>query len=147
MNQIIKEKKLSARCILAISKKLSINDQQTLYKAYFLDYKGRDRNILEFCLKNAISEIMELNNIGENLEVVKYCYKENLYYSHRKHKMIHRNLLRKRKFPLKYAKEIMTDSVSYPRFLVELAESVCKADVASKAVLVGDIAKKEQWFE
>jgi hypothetical protein len=48
--------------------------------------------------------------------------------------------------PLPIAKQIMEENILYPRLLTSVAESVCRSAASKKRIHVGDVAKKERWF-
>ena len=49
--------------------------------------------------------------------------------------------------PVESTRLIMKEASLYPKFLVSIAENVCWRHAISKKSKVGDIAKKEKWFE
>lgn len=144
---IIREKGISIRLILLISLKLNDRGRQSLYNDNFSEYQGRDNYILEFCMENAIKELNELKNIDKNLALIKHCYKENLNPEFKEVPYLFGIFRSNKTIPLKYAIKIMKDSVNYPLSLLEIAESVCRNDVARNAIPVREIANKERWFE
>lgn len=51
------------------------------------------------------------------------------------------------KIPIEMARNIMVDCKNYPKYIASLAERTCRAYAHKMATPVGEIAKKEKWFE
>lgn len=53
----------------------------------------------------------------------------------------------KKEFPLELAQNVMKNCKDYPRAVVVLAERTCRGYAISKMEPIGEIAKRENWFE
>jgi hypothetical protein len=49
--------------------------------------------------------------------------------------------------PLKIAREIMSNCKQYPRIIASIAEKSCTLHAVKNAIPVGEIAKKNKWFD
>jgi hypothetical protein len=103
----------------------------------------KNKQKLPIKLHSLINKLWNGSINESNLEQIKDVYKhsaegyERYYYASQG----------KKEFPLKLAQEVMRNCKEYPRAVVVLAERTCRGHAISKMKPVGEIAKKEKWFE
>src|SRR5262249_24716205 len=110
--------------------------------------RGDDIVVLQMCQQIAI-ELLGSNNIDYDsvLESIENSYKKGIIASD--NYMFHRWTRTKREstIPDSVAKKIASNPASYPTILVNFAEAMCRDIVASRVVTVGEIARRDRWFD
>jgi hypothetical protein len=119
-----------------------------LYNKYLFDYHGDDPVVLSLCQRIATQLLLDpqANNWEHQIEVIKKSYCQGaisepyrIQYALRPYDEVER-------MKLQIAQEIAASPQMFPYYLVSLAEARCRMDVGSKITPVGEIAKRENWF-
>lgn len=135
----------SDRLVTSIAMRATYRESIQLFQKYLNNYSGNDSVILEFSQISAFRLLQaKPNELKHNLEIIKKRYAQGIvaeqyYWQHlgrEEYKFL----------PLGFAEKIVENAKKYPYHLVELAEFICKNSVASAIIPVGEIAKKDGWF-
>jgi hypothetical protein len=127
--------------------RLKDETRKDLFYRYLVNYKGEDPIVLRLCQQTAIDLLSpDLIEWVPILDTISRSYMKNVvsdpYYMHRFIRVAERNLL-----PGNIAEIIASNPDYYPAFLVKLAEARCRDNVGTNIVPVGEIARKDDWFD
>jgi hypothetical protein len=138
---------LSTRTVVLLAIRAKDQSRRKLYFQYLNGYAESDPLILKFCQDLAL-ELLEFNQTNWRfvLEVIAQSYAKGAI----SERYAFQRFVRKAEgnpLPVDIAGEIAKHPEHYPGFLVAAAEAVCKDLVASKIIPVGEIARRDKWFE
>jgi len=138
---------LSTRTVVLLAVRAKDQSRRKLYFKYLNGYAESDPLILKFCQELAL-ELLEFNQTNWRfvLEVIAQSYAKGAI----SERYAFQRFARKAEgnpLPVDIAEEIAKHPERYPGFLVAAAEAVCKDLVASKIIPVGEIARRDKWFE
>ncbi len=85
-----------------------------------------------------------LNKVKENYNLYTYSKMDYEFSEHRYYRIQNENKIN---LSIEIAKIIMTDSKSYPRIIVSIAEKTCRMYANKNIELVGKIAVNKKWFD
>ncbi len=138
---------LDAKTVALIGLRAKEQSRIILYSKYLKEYNGLDLVTLKFYQDVAL-ELFSFNqeNWTSVREAIRHSYLNGVvsepYLYHRFFQKI-----TEEKLSIKIAEEISEEPDYYPSFLVAAAEDRCKEAVAPNIVPVGEIARREKWFE
>lgn len=133
------------RTLTLIKSRLSEEDQLHLYKRLFINYRGNDIHILQWCQRSALLLVSSQPTLWEQtLEVISHAYNNGVYYFD---EYIFRRDSYDVAMPIEIAKDILSSPLNYPAMLVNVAEQIYSNAVASKIIPVGTVANNQKWFD
>lgn len=114
----------------------------------YIDDDENIENIREAKLKYLISTFLTNTKNEEILDEIKVYYNKMMNldeaYNYSYYPTYRNN---NTKLPIEISRKIMEESKNYPRILASLAETSCKIYANKQIKSVGEIAKKDKWFE
>jgi len=137
-------KDLSPRCVAVLGLRVKSDVAKVLHQRYLVDYDGDDSFIWRFCIDTIFSRLREdPSNWSICLKMIEESYGKRQV-SDWPSRIERTRVLDK--IPIDSAKQITEHPHRYPGWLVNLAESACRKDVASRIIPVGAVAKENHWF-
>lgn len=135
---------LSYRGATIIGTRAKPESAQKIYRKYLAGYNGNDSIIWGFCQRAAINL---LRDDPDNWRIYLQTIEKSYIEGHVAEGYVFYEPVRKADaILLEATKSITKRPDKYPSFLVTLAESTCRDDVAKSIVPVGVIAKRDNWF-
>jgi hypothetical protein len=136
----------SQRVILVTAHRCDQFRRSGLFQEFLASYNGDDPIALEFCQSHALFEAV--NNPAQwqqTLDIIERSYAKGAvsdpYYGYRYARSIEKSPM-----PVAIAQEVMQKADRFPTDLVNLAEGICRQDVAYNVQPVGRVAEIEKWF-
>lgn len=136
---------LTSRCAVALGLRVRAEGIHKIYLDHLATYNGNDPTIWGFSQRAALSLLREdPENWRTYLSAIEKSYvqgfiSEGQFIAERLHKA---------DFLSPEAAKLITENPNkYPSYLVILAESVARKEVADKIIPVGTIAKRDKWFD
>jgi hypothetical protein len=137
-------KNASARTVLCVGVRITIESEHALYQARLLNYSGHDRKILAVCQWFAGHMLFSKpSDPSPYLSLLKRGYRQEAEQSDFGLGRAMRDW--SPPLDLSVAKTIAANPEEYPSFLLKAAEQVCQTYTASQVVPVGTVARNEKW--
>jgi hypothetical protein len=139
----------SMRLLACVAIRCDSRRSRAVFERWLRSYEGDDLAILQVCERHVFGMLAETSDDpkrwGRSLAIIKRVYANNpvgvsdyaIRYSFESEV---------RSMSVGLAHEIMKDAERFPPGLVNIAEGICRQDVASKMQPVGVVAESEKWF-
>ena len=134
---------ISARTVVALATRASTDTARNLYSRYLARVKPGDSGVLEFVMDQAAdSARFGAKEWSPDLDRIRECYLAGaggvgFPFTARRER---------RGMPIETASAIAGNPSLYPTTLLEIAEEVCRRNVARKTRPVASVAEDEGWF-
>jgi hypothetical protein len=140
---------ISERFVSLVALRLREKFSRAICEKYLFDYQGNDPVTLNIYQTTAIDLLLDPNTVNwqHQIEAIKKSYQYGtISEPYRIRLAIRLRYDEVKDFKLEIAQEIAKNPQMFPNYLVSLAEQRCKMAVAATIIPVGEIAKRENWF-
>ena len=136
------------RFLVLVASRLGRRDQRAMYERFLERYDGTDPAVLNLCLETSLRCAIErVTPWPEWLESISRFYMKGGTLGSYLHIGHIAGASASFSLDLTSSKTIIGDPDKYPLALVALAERVCRWDVSRRVVPVGEVAKRDRWFQ
>ncbi|MCE9596728.1 MAG: NTPase (NACHT family)-like protein [Spirochaetia bacterium] len=138
---------LSERTIAAFGNRIRNPAADDLVRERLRSYEGDDPAVLRFCQRVALGAAhADATTWQDWLPIVSRAHSAGVE-SDESYAYYLAGAIRAQRLPLSVAEQIIENCENYPAELVAVAEETCRQNVAEKITPVGEIAKRDNWFD
>lgn len=141
--------KLSPRFVVLVSGRLKSTTVGMLYSKFLNNYEGDDTAVLQLSLESALRcAVKEKNSWQKWLPIIANCYMKGVTIDgYLAFELDDKDIMSSWGLDVSTAAKVIQRCDQYPLELVELAEQVCRSELAKQIVPVGQVATRDNWFE